>query len=167
MIFGEGGPADKASISLATSKNRPIPNTRLPERPSQALFAAKRLHAKGSRQLRSLRATYNCVGMVFANRRTFIEPEEIPAILQDDEYVEIIQAADVMPGDVVVYQNRATGAIVHVGIVLAAEGVFETRRIRVLSQFGRDGEYIHDLHDIPEFYGQPVFRFYSERRTSS
>jgi len=30
-------------------------------------------------------------------------------------------------------------------LVLAAEMMFETKKIRVLSQFGRDGEYIHDL----------------------
>jgi hypothetical protein len=57
-----------------------------------------------------------------------------------------------------------TGDIVHVGLVLAAEGVFETRKIRVLSQFGRAGEYIHDVRDVPEAYGQLVLKFYSESR---
>jgi len=108
------------------------------------MYAAKQLHAKGSRQLRSLRSTYNCVGMVFANRRTFIEPEEIPMILQDDEYIEV-RPDDLMPGDVVLYKDPKTEDIKHVGLVLAAEMMFETKKIRVLSQFGRDGEYIHDL----------------------
>jgi hypothetical protein len=31
LIIGEGGSRDKASISLATSKNRPIPNKRMSE----------------------------------------------------------------------------------------------------------------------------------------
>jgi hypothetical protein len=48
--------------------------------------------------------------------------------------------------------------------VLAAEGVFETRKIRVLSQFGRAGEYIHDVRDVPEAYCQLVLKFYSESR---
>src|SRR5438105_14456445 len=108
MIIGEGGTSDKASIALATSRNRPIPNTRMPERSPQSMYAAKQLHAKGSRQLRSLRSTYNCVGMVFANRRTFIEPEEIPAILQDDDYIEVARTDDLMPGDVVLYKDPKT-----------------------------------------------------------
>jgi hypothetical protein len=167
MIIGEGGTSDKASIALATSKNRLIPNTRIPERSPQSMYAAKQLHAKGSRQLRSLRSTYNCVGMVFANRRTFIEPEEIPAILQDDDYIEVHRTDDLMPGDVVLYKDPNTGDIIHVGLVLAADVIYGTTRVRVLSQFGRDGEYIHDLYDVPEAYGQPVLKFYSERRKAT
>ena len=166
-IIGEGGLSDKAGIALSTSKNRHIPNQRTPERSPQSMYAAKQLHAKGSRQLRSLRSTYNCVGMVFANRRTFIEPEQIPMILQDDEYTEVVRTDELMPGDVVLYKDPDTGDIKHVGVVLAAEVMFETKRIRVLSQFGRDGEYIHDVDDVPSFYGQTVVRFYSERRTAT
>lgn len=167
MIIGEGGPPDKASIALSTSKNRPIPNKQMPELAPETAFAAKRIYGKGSWQLRSQRSTYNCVGLVFANRRTFIEPDEIPMILQDDEYIEVARDTDVMPGDVVIYKNPATDDIIHVGLVLAAEGVFETRKIRVLSQFGRIGEYIHDVRDVPEPYGQPVLKFYSESRKAT
>jgi hypothetical protein len=166
-IIGEGGLSDKATIALSTSKNRRIPNQRMPERSPQSMYAAKQLHAKGSRQLRSLCSTYNCVGMVFANRRTFIEPEEIPMILQDDEYAEVVRTDDLMPGDVVLYRDPKTDDIKHVGVVLAAEVMFETKRIRVLSQFGRDGEYIHDLDDLPDFYGNMVVKFYSERRKAT
>jgi hypothetical protein len=166
-IIGEGGQSDKATIALSTSKNRRIPNQRMPERSPQSMYAAKQLHARGSRQLRSLRSTYNCVGMVFANRRTFIEPEEIPMILQDDEYAEIVRTDDLMPGDVVLYKDPKTDDIKHVGLVLAAEVMFETKRIRVLSQFGRDGEYVHDLDDVPNFYGNMVVKFYSEKRKAT
>jgi hypothetical protein len=102
--------------------------------------------------------------MVFANRRTFIEPEEIPTILQDDEYIEVGRDADIMPGDIVVYKNPVTDDIIHVGVVQAAEVMFEMKKIRVLSQFGRDGEYIHDVHDVPDVYGRPVLKFYIESR---
>lgn len=166
-IIGEGGLNDKASIALSTSKNRGIPNQRMPERSPQSMYAAKQLHAKGSRQLRSLRSTYNCVGMVFANRRTFIEPEQIPMILQDDEYTEVVRTDDLMPGDVVLYKDPRTDDVKHVGLVLAAEVMFETKRIRVLSQFGRDGEYVHDLDDVPDFYGKMVVKFYSESRRAT
>jgi hypothetical protein len=165
-IIGEGSSRDKASIGLSTSKNRFIPNQRMPERSPQSMYAAKHLHAKGSRQLRSLRSTYNCVGMVFANRRTFIEPEQIPMILQDDEYTEVVES-DLMPGDVVLYRDARTEDIKHVGLVLASEGMFETKKIRVLSQFGRDGEYVHEVNDVPNFYGETVVKFYSERRKAT
>jgi len=131
------------------------------------MYAAKQLHAKSSRQLRTLRSTYNCVGMVFANRRTFIEPEQIPMILQDDDYAEVIRTEELMPGDVVLYKDPNSDDVKHVGLVLSAEVMFEAKRIRVLSQFGRDGEYIHDLDDVPEFYGKTVVRFYSERRKAT
>jgi hypothetical protein len=85
-------------------------------------------------------------------------------ILQDDEYVEVARTDDLMPGDIVLYQDPKTDEIIHVGLVLAAEVAFEKKRIRVLSQFGRVGEYIHDAHDVPPAYGQPVVKFYSERR---
>jgi len=165
MIIGEGGVRDTASIALSTSKNRRIPNQRMSERSPQSMFAAKQLHAKGSRQLRSLRSSYNCVGMVFANRRTFVEPEQIPMILQDDEYAEVAEMHDLKPGDVVLYMDPNTEDIKHVGLVLAAEVMFGTKKIRVLSQFGRDGEYIHDLDDVPRFYGETIIKFYSESRT--
>jgi hypothetical protein len=165
-IIGEGSLSDRASIALSTSKNRRIPNLRMPERSPQSMYAAKQLHAKGSRHLRSLRSTYNCVGMVFANRRTFIEPEQIPMILQDDEYIEVRPDA-LMPGDVVLYEDPKTQDIKHVGLVLAAEVMFEAKKIRVLSQFGRDGEYIHDLDDVPDFYGKTVVKFYSESRKAT
>ena len=42
--------------------------------------------------------------------------------------------------------------------------MFETKKIRVLSKFGRDGEYIHDLDDVPDFYGKMAVKFYSESR---
>lgn len=88
-------------------------------------------------------------------------------ILEDDEYSEVASDVDVMPGDIVIYKNPQTDDIVHVGLVLMTEGVFQTRKILILSQFGRAGEYIHDAHDIPEPYGEPVVKFYSESRKAT
>lgn len=169
VILGEGGPNDNKSIALATSKKKRIPNYQMLERPPESRFAARRLHEKGSRQLRSLRSDYNCVGMVFANRRTFIEPEHIPMILEDDEFTEV-GLTSAMPGDVVVYKDARTDDIIHVGTVISVEGAFESRKIRVLSQFGRDGEYFHDATDIPEMYaaqGPPTITFYGESRKTT
>ncbi|MEI9975617.1 MAG: hypothetical protein WDO73_28270 [Ignavibacteriota bacterium] len=88
-------------------------------------------------------------------------------ILQDDEYTEVTRTDDLMPGDVVLYTDPTTDEIKHVGLVLAAEVMFESKRIRVLSQFGRDGEYIHDLDDVPDFYGKIVIKFYTESRKAT
>src|SRR5437867_2806150 len=93
-----GSEADRESIRLATSKNTPIPNCRRRERPPEALKAARRIVLEGHPEVRprSLTATYNCIGMVFANRRTWIEPEHVSMILADDGYAEVAALAAVM-----------------------------------------------------------------------
>ncbi|MFN7937068.1 MAG: hypothetical protein U0R19_27340 [Bryobacteraceae bacterium] len=167
ILINPGGPGDKRSIALETSKRRRIPNEQFPERPTESMQAARRQVTDGhpGRIPRSLSATYNCVGMVFANRRTSIDPEYVPAILADDGFALVEQLADVHRGDVVVYTDDH-GDIAHVGIVIANELIFGTRQVLVLSQFGRDGEYFHPHNDVPDCYGKNI-RFYSERRDLS
>jgi len=115
------------------------------------------------RVLRSLSSNYNCVGMAFANRRTCIEPEQVPMILEEDGYIEITQPASVITGDVVLYERD--GEITHVAIVVTNDPVIAdgSSNINVLSQWGFDGEYLHDYRDVHPSLGVPV-RFYSERR---
>lgn len=163
IIIGEGGPSDPQRINLATSKNTPIPNSRRHERAPEALQAAKELWLTTGRQLRSMSATYNCIGMVFANRRTCIEPEVVPIILSDDEYREVSEA-DVVIGDIVLYHTNEN-EITHAGVVVSKEPNVAACgwSIRVLSQWGSDGEYFHDHRDVPEALGRRV-KFYSERR---
>jgi hypothetical protein len=86
-------------------------------------------------------------------------------ILEEDGYVEVPQAAAVTTGDVVVYERD--GEITHVAIVVTNVPVLAdgTSNIKVLSQWGFDGEYLHDYRDVHPSYGVPV-RFYSERRTA-
>ena len=165
MIINLGGAADKTRIALSTSKNRPIPNSRRQERPPEAMRAAMEITLNGGadRKLRSLSSTYNCFGMVFANRRTCIEPDAIPDILEDDGYVAIDSPAAVSPGDIVIYER--SGEISHVAVVISnnpncADG---SSSIMVLSQWGSDGEYFHDHSDVPPLLGRPA-KFYSERR---
>ncbi|MDX1984553.1 MAG: hypothetical protein SFV51_30055 [Bryobacteraceae bacterium] len=135
------------------------------QRPYEAMMAAKKisLEGHGRRQLRSLNATYNCVGMVFANRRTCIDADHVPMILKDDGYVEVLDLEKVVAGDVIVYEDPQTCEVLHVGRVVSNQKIFSERQIRILSQFGRDGEYFHDHTDIPQVYGKH-FKFYSERR---
>lgn len=167
-IIGLGGDRDRSSIDLQTAKRRRIPNVQLSQRTPEEMMAARQIATGGStrREMRSLSATYNCVGMVFGNRRTAIEPEHVPMILRDDGYVEVDREENVTIGDVIVYEDEATGEVLHVGWVVANHLAIEggsVRKIRILSQFGRDGEYFHDHTDVPSMYGRK-FRFYSESR---
>ncbi len=77
------------SISLVTAKGWEIPNER---RPREANMEIQRATAKmligtfPEISLRSLAWDYNCVGLVFASRRTAIDPKFLPKILEDDGY---------------------------------------------------------------------------------
>ncbi len=168
FVVNPGGPNDRESIRLATSKNRWIPNERRRERAPEALQEALRIATEGypGRKLRSLTATYNCIGMAFANRRTCIEPEHVSMILHDDGYALVGSKAALMPGDVVVYESEdSPGEISHVAVVVSNDPNLRdgSSAIRVLSQWGSDGEYLHDYRDVPPWLGKPV-RFYTERK---
>ena len=85
-------------------------------------------------------------------------------ILRDDEYAEVARASDVMPGDLVLYED--VDGISHVAVLVSNESQLldGDSMIRVISQWGSDGEYMHEYRDVPPLLGRPV-RFYSERRT--
>ena len=138
-----------------------------PERAPESLAAAMRFVTEShpSARLRSLTATYNCIGMAFANRRTCIEPHHVQMILEDDGYTEV-HAADVAPGDLLIYCDRM-GTISHVAVVISHEPDLAKARWKttVISQWGFDGEYVHDHADVNQLLGRPD-RFYSEKKRS-
>ena len=119
-----------------------------------------------SAQLRSLTGTYNCFGMAFANRRTCIEPIHVQMILDDDGYKEI-SPQDVMPGDIVIYRDNR-GEVSHVAVVVLHEPDVANAKWKttVLSQWGAQGEYVHDHLDVHQMLGTPD-KFYSERRIAT
>ena len=164
-LVNPGGAEDTKSIELATSKGNRIRNWQRREQPEEALRDAAKFATEGhaGRKLRSLTSRYNCIGMVFANRRTCIEPEEVQMILKDDEYIEVARPADVMAGDLVVYEGPS--GLSHLAVVVSNVPQVEDADsiIHVLSQWGSDGEYLHEYRDVPPLLGRPV-RFYSERR---
>ncbi len=164
-IIDLGSVRDRNTIELATSKRHRIPNAQRPESLPDALADAMRwiTQSHPTVRLRSLTATYNCVGMAFANRRTWVEPDHVQMILADDEYKEV-DLRDVLPGDVVVYHD-GDGSISHVAVVVAHVPDVENARWRttVLSQWGSNGEYLHDPNDVNELLGRP-YKFYTERR---
>lgn len=114
-------------------------------------------------ELRSLTATYNCMGMVFAARRTWVETDLLELIKEDDEY-RVVDAKQVVPGDLVLYRGPE-GQLAHIGLVLEKHAVLSEGQFSftVLSKWGQGGEYKHLLDDVPPTLGKPT-EFISERR---
>ena len=146
-------------LAVSTRKRRQIPNEQRSPRPPVRMQAAKDmvLNAHSSAHARSLSSLYNCVGMVFASRRTCVEPEHLPMILEDDEYQQVNDRGELQPGDVVVYRDNQD-EISHVGIVAEVKPNLEeaTWEVVVLSQWGADGEYFHLDNDVNPRLGRPT-----------
>lgn len=168
VIVGEGGPRDNASILLATKKGQRIKNVRRLEKHPEQMRHAERfaLAAGASVRTRSLSSSYNCFGLAFASRRTCVDDDQVPMILADDEYRRLQNRADAMPGDLVLYRKAPAGAFTHVAVVI--EPVRDIGRgevqMRVLSQWGQDGEYMHLPEEVPPWFGT-IREYYSERRS--
>ena len=93
---------------------------------------------------------YNCHGLVFACRRTWIhESREISRILSDDDYQEV-EFSKILPGDIVVYFKQ--GDAEHSGVVINSEGP------KILSKWGACQEVVHKLWECP--YDSDVRKFY-------
>ena len=103
--------------------------------------------------LRSRSSDYSCVAMVFANRRTWVDDHYVNLFLEEDGYRKV-GFAQAKRGDVVVYRTRE-GRTVHVGLVVEHRPVPETASwtTTVLSQWGLDGEFFHDVDDVPPLFG--------------
>jgi len=85
---------------------------------------------------------YNCHGLTFASRRTWIwKPQEIQKILRDDEYEEV-PVQEVLPGDIVIYDQQ--GDAEHSGIVMSRGPV-----PIILSKWGTAHEVVHRVNDCP------------------
>jgi hypothetical protein len=85
---------------------------------------------------------YNCHGLTFASRRTWIwKASEVKKLMADDEY-KPVDLKDVMPGDVVVYVQ--SGDVEHSGIVIKSGHV-----PTVLSKWGPAHEVLHRVNDCP------------------
>ena len=115
-----------------------------------------------SARVRSLRSDYNCMGLVFASRRTSIDPDDLYMILSDDGFLKIGESeCDV--GDLVVYRGD-DNEVSHVGIIARIETQLATaeRLIFGLSQWGKDGEYVHEIRDVNPLLGTPT-EFWTDR----
>jgi len=103
---------------------------------------------------------YNCVGLIFTSRRSWIEIDYIHELLEADGYANI-QRNDVTQGDVVLYLSG--NEPVHVALVIEVETIGQERSIKVISKWGKDAEFIHFAENVPETLGRPV-RFYTDRK---
>ena len=174
-IIGEGGPRDPQRIELATRKGWPIPNVRRQEAPPERFEVAKVEHTRDhpDARLRSSTAVYNCLGLVFASRRTWVPPNDtssdltrvLKRILDDDGYRPLPGPEQSEIGDVVAYGKRGEPDLSHVGIIVdktldASTGSF---KIKVMSKWGHDGEYLHSIDDVPLILGEPL-QFYTDRK---
>lgn len=103
---------------------------------------------------------YNCVGMVLANRRVWIDMDSdaFDESLTKDGYKRISKEA-VTIGDVVLYENQ--DGFSHVGVVLCVESQ-NVNNIWVLSKWGFAGEMIHRVLDVPTGYGR-VSQYWTDR----
>ena len=85
---------------------------------------------------------YNCHGLTFASRRTWIDSaEEVHKIIREDEYEEINPVARVMPGDVAVYYGEG-GDVEHSGVVIRLDALNVPI---ILSKWGACHEIIHPV----------------------
>jgi hypothetical protein len=156
-------------LPLHTRQNWQIPNETAKEKPAVVLNAAvemqKKLHPHAV--LRSITARYNCVGLVVASRRTHVPPTILKRGFAHDDYRRLageheVERGDVERGDLAVYVDG--GEVAHVGIVIEKTAVIEKGEfaIKVMSKWGHDGEYIHDLRDVPKVYGETI-EFWTDR----
>ena len=146
------------TIPLGTKKGREIPNEQAMQRSPVQMEAARDIIVThhSSANVRSLSSVYNCMGMAFASRRSGVEPEYLEWILGDDGYRRVSDEGELVPGDLVVYRDDQ-GDVSHVGVITeirtnVREGV---REVFVLSQWGRDGEYFHEVDDVSPLLGKP------------
>lgn len=103
---------------------------------------------------------YNCHGLTFASRRTRIwNSDDLRKILKDDRYDEVVDRAEVLPGDIILYFTD-TGDIEHSGIVVSKpDGPLLVPR--VLSKWGSGCEAIHPANNCP--YKFSLTKYYRVR----
>ena len=136
------------------------------EPPIERQRAAVEIHARAcpSARLRSITSAYNCVGMVVATRRGWVEPDELLMILREDGYRKLPGEADAKEGDVVVYRLPNQG-VSHVGIVVGKNIVADHNAdaLVILSKWGMDGEYVHNATALPALLGRPA-EYWTDRK---
>ena len=103
---------------------------------------------------------YNCVGLIFASRRAWIEIDELNQILCEDNY-RPITFDEICCGDIVIYSKKMKR--IHVGVVTSVQRTGnQIGPVKVLSKWGRSAEVEHDISIVPRDYGTHT-EYWSER----
>lgn len=151
-------PEATGSLLLSTRRGNKIKNwTILEHGPDRLDAAARQVKSKHPRaEHLAGTAAYNCAGLAFGSRRAWIDPGQVLWILDEDGFKLVGDPQRWSTGDIVVYKNGGKHvthvAVVHTATVsnLTGEPV-----VRVISQWGRDGEYCHDWDDVNPRLGEP------------
>jgi hypothetical protein len=99
--------------------------------------------------------SYNCHGLTFLSRRAWLGRQEaLLATLRDDGY-QRIALSDVLPGDIVLYQEQS-GIIEHTGIVVWIDEQPSSRLPWIISKWGKCGEFLHP-YNRSLYTGTPFF----------
>lgn len=147
------------SIALATAKGTDIPNYQstevtLLERHHDSLF---RTRFAPCVQRSGINPRYNCHGLTFASRRTWIpDSASIFTILREDEYDEI-PIDGVLAGDIIVYYSE-NNDVEHSGIVVVPPILSDMKVAQVYSKWGKGSEMIHSAGQCP--YDASRVRYY-------
>lgn len=164
ILLGEDG-----ELALETRTGKPIPNIqKLPQAP-EAIRAAVDMFTRNypGIRVRSLSSTYNCAGLVFATRRTGIEMVHLPLIMTEDGYKKVLKPSEVRVCDIVIYRKEPDGPIRHIGIVveLAFDIENATPRFQIVSQWGYNGEYLHEESEVPTVHYGSHREYWTERES--
>lgn len=161
-------PGEERGIPLVTRTGRHIPNRRRHQISAEIMKYAVAIIKEicPEARLRSLDTTYNCVGLIFASRRTNVDTDELSWILSDDDYKEVSED-QVEVGDLIMYRPDHGQTANHVGIIveIMPNIAAAQRNFRVLSQWGSNGEYLHEAADVPtNWYGKHL-NYFTQRVT--
>lgn len=166
-ILNQGTASDPKALRLDTRRRRHIGNEPCPEKPIEGILEVARIIEKSypGTRLISATAVYNCFGLAFASRRTWVmDAAEVIKALEDDDYRALPwdqRLWDV--GDIVLYRTE-NDPLRHVSVIvekrpLINDGGFE---IYAVSAWGETGEYLHPLNPGHPMLGEP-FEVRSQR----
>ena len=137
----------RAKLALETRRKSGIDNEMKRDTPpvgfDEQVKAYKKKYPKAIHRPVRPCNTYNCHGLTFAARRTWIHDSlEIKKILEEDDYEEI-KPQSVMAGDIAVYFEK--GDAWHSGIVVEITPAGP----RIISKWGQCHEVVHLIPECP------------------
>ncbi len=164
------GPNDE-SIIVQTRKGNSVKNAIDPSPRKDQIDKYRRLLEKHPNWVERVPAIggYNCVGHVWASRRTGIfEQEQIDIVFRDDGFRIVDETKELIhPGDLVAYWSTDHQHFLHIGLVVELRSAvgFTTSIPWVLSKMdATSGEVLHHFRDI-DFPGfEYRFEFWTERQ---